>query len=440
MLFFKSKGFSSNKNYSLLLNELIISAVLVFILGVNVSAQNRYSDFVANKEIRTVKLHPLGEPLLPPLIELNSADKLILSFDDLNDDASDYSYKVIHCNAKWEASNLVAAEYLEGFQNAPVQDFENSINTLQSYSHYRVQFPNDDMKPKFSGNYVIVVYKTDEPDQIVLSRRFRVYEKQVAIRAEVVRPATLNLKEKSQELRFEVLHPNFTINDPHRDLKVYVEQNQRADNALTKLKPLFVRQNRIEYNNDSKQIFEGGSEFRRFNVQNIRYQTMEVKTIRYQAPLMHFDLKRVVSRHEMAYSYDQDLNGNFLVSLEGSDESHIEADYVRVHFSLESVDLLERGGVYIFGALSDWKLKSEFKMEYNEKNVCYEADVLLKQGFYNYQFVFFDEKDQKLNSNLFEGSHYETENDYYIYIYHYDWDADYDRLIGYRFINSVRKL
>lgn len=403
-------------------------------------AQQVYVNSVNVSSIKTVRIHPKGEPLLSPNIELNSTNKLRLSFDDLSDNSTDYSYRLLHCNAAWQQSNLVASEYLATFDNAIIEDFENSINTLQSYTHYWVDFPNEEIKPKVSGNYILQVYDSSDPDRIVLTRRFRLFEQKVVVQPKIKRPVVLQYKDKGQEVRFNVLHPNFEINDPDRELKVYVEQNQRTDNLLRKLKPMFVQAGKLEYASDVEQMFLGGDEFRKLNIQNIRFQTAEVDAIRYQAPLMHFQLRRMFSQHQKQYSYEQDLNGNFLVSMEGASESEVEADYVKVHFQLEAANLLQKGSVYIFGALSDWQLKPDFQMVYNQEKVCYETDVLLKQGYYNFQYVFFDGQKKAIDTEMFEGSYFQTENDYYIYIYYYDWDAGYDRLIGYRHFNSVQKL
>ena len=42
-----------------------------------------------------------------------------------------------------------------------------------------------------------------------------------------------------------------------------------------------------------------------------------------------------------------------------------------------------------------------------------------------------DKKTGKTNGEVFEGSYYETGNDYEIYVYLHDSRGQYDRLVGY---------
>ena len=127
---------------------------------------------------------------------------------------------------------------------------------------------------------------------------------------------------------------------------------------------------------------------------------------------------------------DQDINGKFLIKKQESWNSSLEADYTFVHFTLLS-DHISYGDIYVFGAISDWKIKEEFKLNYNENKKQYETAIFLKQGYYNYNYVLYDTTTNIIDISFIEGTHYQTRNDYYIYVYHRNTSDRYDSLVGF---------
>jgi hypothetical protein len=63
----------------------------------------------------------------------------------------------------------------------------------------------------------------------------------------------------------------------------------------------------------------------------------------------------------------------------------------------------------------------------------------MKQGYYNYEYAFLKDGTTDGTASYFEGSHYETENDYMILIYYRNPQDRYDRLMGMGMANSVNK-
>jgi hypothetical protein len=96
--------------------------------------------------------------------------------------------------------------------------------------------------------------------------------------------------------------------------------------------------------------------------------------------------------------------------------------------------------MYVSGALNNWEFNAGNVMSYNDSAGAYECIMLLKQGWYNYEYVF--RKDGYNNSiaTKFEGSHYETENDYTVLIYYRNPRERYDRIIGVQTINTLNRL
>jgi hypothetical protein len=138
------------------------------------------------------------------------------------------------------------------------------------------------------------------------------------------------------------------------------------------------------------------------------------------------------------YFYVIEINGQYYVDVQEGRDKHIEADYVYVHFNLPYEVPLIDGDVYVYGALTDWNLSEQNKMVYNLDNHAYELTLLLKQGYYNYEYVFVKSNKLYADNTFFEGSHYETENNYLILVYHFESTSKYEKLIGVKFLNSLR--
>ncbi len=86
-----------------------------------------------------------------PLLRLG--DRLKLGFDALNGDEEDYYYVIEHFNYDWTPSVLSKTEYMEGFDNQRILTYDNSFNTLQIYSNYKLTIPNQRARRlKVSGN------------------------------------------------------------------------------------------------------------------------------------------------------------------------------------------------------------------------------------------------------------------------------------------------
>lgn len=399
----------------------------------------RYDDYIYNDSIKTVLLYNYKSQLSPSIIPLNGSNEhLILSFDDLRNDFREYNYSVLHCNADWTPSELQPNEYLSGFFENNITDFTPSFNTDLPYTHYNVEFPNEDFQFTRSGNYIITVFEEDKTKPI-LTKRFMVYESNVTININTKRATDVNDQFFKQEVDFSINHAGYDILDPFKSLNVVVMQNYRWDNAITGLDPRFIKDDELDYNYNRENVFEGNNEYRNFDIKSIQYQTIRVKRIAYSNvdQLKHVYLLDDENRSFKRYYSFPDINGNFLIKRNEGENSEIEADYVKVHFTLPNILPRENGNLYLFGKLSDWRFRDEFKLDYDTLSATYHKEVLLKQGFYDYHYCFV--KDGSKNTgdlSIIEGSHSETENDYAILVYHRPANENYDKLIGYHVVNT----
>jgi len=386
---------------------------------------------ISDRRIKTVQLYKEGWNFSCPVIKLNGSEKLILQFDLVDNNSETYYYTFIHCDKDWNRSGVFSSEFVEGFPDNPIEDVKPSFNTTVRYFHYTLSFPNDRISFLLSGNYVIAVYPYGEPDKPVLIQRFVVSEESVKVDFRAYRPIITAFNNSGQQFDFTVKLAKTPVTDPMRNIYCSVLQNGRWNNAKMNLKPDFTGNNELKFNAmTEKNIFPGGNEFRYFDIKSIRYKTEFVRIIDYSPPYYNIYLTPSESREFKPYFFWQDFNGKFYVASDEGREPETDADYLNVYFTLASKYMVAGGSMYVAGALNNWNFNDNNLMVYNQQDGQYECSMLLKQGWYNYEYVFLKEGDTQGIPTLFEGSHYETENDYFVLVYYRNPYERYDRVIG----------
>jgi len=396
----------------------------------------RYEDFVYNENIKTVQLYKNGWPLAEPIIEMGTNEKLKLTFDDFNTEITNYTYTIIHCNAKWENSDLIPTDYIIGFIENEIIDYSHSFNTIQSYVHYELVIPNEDIGIKISGNYLLKVYEEDKPEVPILTKRFMVVDSKVTVIPSVRKATLLNDKNYKQEVDFVVNYKGYPIMNPYGDLYTVIRQNRRWDNAVSGLSPVFVRDDELIYDYDEDNVFNGGNEFRNFDFKSFRFQTEFIKKYDFDSLGNHVYLYPGKIRYFMRYSSHSDINGRYFIKNDDGDNSEIDADYAHVHFILPYEAPMINGNIYVLGSLTNWGFGLESRMKYNYNKFAYEIDLYLKQGYYEYEFVYLEDNKKVGEVPLIEGSHFDTENEYSIFIYNTSQNQNYDRLIAVKKFSS----
>ncbi|WP_372801302.1 DUF5103 domain-containing protein [Lutibacter sp.] len=390
-------------------------------------------EIIEPNHIKTIILKPVGVNAFAPIIRLD--EKIKLSFDDLNADEHDYSYKIEHCNEFWESSNLTAFEFINGYAEYRIRDYENSFNTLQPYTNYSVIFPNEHTSFKISGNYIISIL--DEDNKVVFNRKFVVYEPKVTVAVAVYRSRDISTIQSKQSVEFIINNPNFRINNPSAEVVPVIIQNNNWQTAIAGLKPQFYRGTQLLYKYNKETSFFGGNEFLYFDSKAIRSTTLNISNVEQGEELYHTYLYTNDERIDLPYTLFPDINGNFIIRTLNGENPQTDADYTWVHFSLKSLENLEGKEIYIQGNYNNWKLLEENKLQYNMNSGLYEATLLLKQGFYNYQYVT-KSNDGSIRNHDIDGSFYQTENDYTVLVYYKKFGSRYTRVIGVGFGNSEK--
>jgi len=424
-------------------NIALFFTILNVILTLNSGASKKtdpfyYQNAVYREEIKSVQLYRIGNELSNPVIELGTDTKLVLKFDELAEDVKNFTYTLIHCDVNWNESYIQQNEYLTGFPDNPVKDYAMSFNTTVKFVNYQVQIPNDDCAPKYSGNYALVVFEENNRENLVLIQRFYVVEPSVKIEG-LVKKATFDpFNGENQEVDFKVINQQLKLLNPRDDIKVVLMQNRRWDNAILNLKPSFIRDNVLDYDYNKENVFPGGNEFRYFDIRTRRYNGENIEDIKFIRPYYHVTVLPDAIRSNKKYSPYKEMNGNFVIeSQDRVTDLDTECDYMFVHFYLPMQSQLVGGSVNVFGALTGWNANKTNEMKWNFTSAGYELSLLLKQGYYNYQYVYVPEGAKKADSVNLEGTHYMTENDYQIFAYYRDQAGRFDRLVGFTNLNSA---
>ncbi len=417
------------------INNLIILLLFVSCTPLTQSSSNygsdtkilRTADYRYEQTIKTVVIRPFADSpdsyLLPAVTQIGQWN-LILEFDDLSTQRENYYVRIIHCNQDWTKSGLQDLDFMTQFNEFPITNFEFSVDTHIPYTHYRFDLP----PVKLPGNYVAVVYRDGDKNDIVLSKRFMVFDNRVTFANERNLVGAGNVARLNQQINFTVNYKHLEVINPLENIHVTIRQNHRWDNLAPNIKPSFVREieKELEYRFfDDDKMFKGGNEFRFFDLRSLNSPGRNIasvnKSIKPYEVFIALDKPRV----NEAYAQYADYNGNFIIDNFDYRDNNFN-NYAFINFTLASKPI--SGDVYVSGEFNHWNMNKENKMQYDSARGEYHARLLLKQGWYDYQYTV---RSQTLPPYYLEGSHFETENTYEIFVYYSAFQPRADLLIGY---------
>lgn len=417
-----------------------LTLLLTLLHGLTLFAQPRlvYDNYIYDDKVNAVILTKVGVDDRYPIMSLNTSEQLELGFDMIGANNEFFQYSLTHCDANWNPTPLAQNEYINGLTIDNISDFKFSTNTYVRYVHYKLLLPNENMKPRIAGNYLLKVFRNFDEEDLVLTRRLLVLNNNVKITAKAL-PATLAQNRfTKQEIQFSIDYKGFNVPNPYGDITVVAMQNGRWDNAQSGMKPQFVRDNLLEYNSFDATVFPGGNEFRFFDFRSLRMVSPNVRSKTFDS-VYHVILNPDESRGSKQYFQYLDFNGRRVLGNRDGQDFRTDGDYAWTNFYLMSLSPLPEGDVYVFGEMTDWKLLPQYKMSYNKNRGRYDLEVLLKQGRYEYIYAVKDEQTGQPNEVVLEGSSSNTENEYMILVYHKHIQFKYDELVGIqRFSTTAR--
>ncbi|MBU3926611.1 MAG: DUF5103 domain-containing protein [Bacteroidetes bacterium] len=412
---------------------LIVIYLFCFLMPTKVWAQPvENKDLVYDANIQTVLLYPGGDQLAPPIIKLGSTDKLTLSFDDLSNQSFLFKYTLIHCTKDWQTSDLDPMDYLEGFFEADITNYNFSLNAIPPYINYALSFPNRDIRIKRSGNYILKVYLDNTDDENVLfTKRFYVVEPLVKIDVNIpYYPKNLDFVRKKQQLDLKLFTPDLFNSEPELRMSVNIMQNGRYDNMKVDLKPTSLMLDQLNFDYTDGIVFDGGNQFRNFDMKSFYYQSMYISEIINGVNGYNVVLHTSAPRPNKPYSLIEDINGRKLIKARQGQNTSTEGEYAWVEFYLK-MPRLKEGEIYLLGALNDWQLDAKGKMVFDNRINMYHGRLYLKQGYYDYLYAIVPNGESVGDVTIIEGDHWETKNQYTVYVYYREKVPEFDRLVGY---------
>ena len=324
---------------------------------------------------------------------------------------------------------------MNGFDNQRIRNYENSFNTYQIYSHYMLQLPNKFTRGlNVSGNYMIKIF--NDLDELVFSRKFMVYENLSNVGVLVRQSRNVKFFDEKQTVDIVINSGAIEFNNPLETVKTLIIQNNNVNTAISNIGPQYTIGKELIYKYNNETSFYAGNEYFFFENKDLRAATSTIQFISL-ADLYNTFLFANVPRANLVYTYNPDINGNFVVTAIDVERPYIEADYAWVHFALAMDEPIPGKSVHVYGNFNNYVIEESTKLEFNTDRNFYETSLLLKQGFYNYKYVVIDNATGKLDEGAISGNFWQTENDYKVIVYYRNLGARYDRIVGYGNASSI---
>ena len=402
---------------------------LAFALLLTAALQATAKSVVNDPQVKTLQVVVNQDWLSPPVMRLGSSDVLNIGFDELSHTFHRYTYRLEHCEADWSPSeDIFESDWLEGFNNNVIEDYENSLNTTVLYTHYRFQIPNDRCRLKMSGNYRLYVYDEDgDSEEAVLCAEFRVVEPLMNVGLSVTTNTDIDFNQSHQQVSMTVNYNGLNITNEEEQIRTVVMQNGREDNQKENVRPNYSRIGQMKWEHNRELIFDAGNEYHKFEVLDVSHPTMGIDRMVWDGE--HYQAYPFVNVPRRNYLYDQDANGSFYIRNSDNIENDRTCDYVYVNYKLMPADSYN-DDVIIDG---NWTTEApvSYVMAYDEQDKSYNARILQKQGYYSYQYLLRN-KDGRTSIMPEEGSFFETENKYQAFVYYKGVSERTWRLLGYQ--------
>jgi len=389
---------------------------------------------VSSPNIKTLQAVVNQQWMSMPILSLGSDDQLNVGFDELSHTYHRYIVHLEHCEPDWSTTeSLFENDWLEGFNDWPIEQYENSLNTTVLYTHYTLQIPNEQCKLKMSGNYRLHLLDEDNDNEEVAVVEFRVVEPLMGIRMEATTNTDLGLNNKYQQINMVVSFNNVRVTNFRDQIQAFVLQNGREDNMKENVAPNYVNTAELRWEHNLKLIFDAGNEYHKYEILDPTHPTMGIEHIVWNEEDKRYHVFPFQCEPRRNYLYDRDANGAFYIRNSDNFENDRTCDYVLVHYKICPSRQYD-SRVIING---NWTTEPQdnYLMEYDEKDHSYNATILQKQGYYNYQYLLLD-YDGITHQMPEEGSFFQTENQYQALVYFKGNNDRTWRLVGFSEIST----
>ena len=401
----------------------------IIILGLLFASSMKAQQRTMDAQLNALTVTAGTDWLAPPIITLRTDETINIGFDHMGQEYHQYTYHVEHCEADWTTSDeLFDIDWLEGFNDQPIEDYAASLNTTVSYVHYRLAIPNELTRLKMSGNYRLNIM--NEEGETAAEIRFMVVEPVAQVGLSVSTNTEIDVNRSHQQLSMSVSYKGLDVTDPESQLMAVVTQNQRWEEAVVNPDP--DRQDfsgkELEWVHCQSLIFPAGNEYHKFETLDLSHTTMGLEYIRWDGQA--YDAFPFASEQRRNYLTDVDADGAFIIRNSDNREVDVTCDYVRINYMLRMPQRTD-ADVIVSGRWATSDDPQTYIMQYDEHSQSYQAVIWQKQGYYNYEYRlrYADGSTVPCPS---EGNFYQTSNRYQAYIYYKGTGGRTWSLVGFR--------
>ena len=418
-------GFGPNEKIGMMKRLYLI--LMAAVLPLLVQAKHR----IMADNVKTLQVVVNQDWLSMPVMTMGSRDVLHVSFDELS---HGYRRLVAHlepCNPDWTPTEgLFDSDWLEGFNDLPIEDYENSVNTNVLYTHYQMQIPNERCRLKMSGNYRLHILDEDDDNRELLVAEFRVVEPRMNVGLSVTTNTDIDMQVSHQQVAMTVNFNAVQVTNHKEQLQTFVMQNGREDNMKENVAPNYITPKSLQWEHNRRLIFEAGNEYHKFEVLDPSHTTMGLARTTWDEGEQRYHVWPFVCEPQRSYLYDEDADGAFYIRNSDNIDNDIISDYVWVHYKTKALREYDDTRVIIEGKWTT-EAPENYVMEYDPTDQTYNLTLLQKLGYYNYQMLMWD-YDGVTHRMPEEGSFFQTENRYQAFVYYKGTGARSWRLVGYQ--------
>lgn len=408
-----------------------IKQIFIFLFLCFCTSIHAQTTFLDAPQIKSIKIHATNNS--DSQFIFNMSQSFLFEFDKVDDEQQNYSYKILHCDLDWNISNLLTSNYIDGFDEFNINDFEGSFGTLNFYTHYQFQIPNENTAITRTGNYIIQIKNDD--DELVCERKIILYRQKAGISLAVSEDQDVRFYNKKQFVSLKVNIDGLGVNAPQQEIKTLVFQNRDLNIKTDWLQPTHVINNVLDYRNPKKSTFYGSNEFLYFDNYELLRRSNTVYEAYREDNFFNTILYGTSPRTNKRYKYNPDVNGDFVVRKLNTENTDTEADYSYTYFTLANSEKFKDQNIYVYGAFNNFQLSDENLLTYDELKKQHKGILLLKQGFYNYMYAI-KKPNGSVDLHSINGTHFYTENDYNALVYLQPRNDFFYEVIGYAKANA----
>lgn len=382
----------------------------------------------APQTIKSIQLYRKGSITNPPIIELESPEKLILAFDELSDLTGQFRVTFTHHDQEWNESNIPQDWYLEGRNELILGSGNKNELSQPDYIHYNLEFPSGQLQFKTSGNFMLHVSDLSSGIRL-FSLPFFVTENAGTMVSEVETNYNAGQRFNAVDRPFSLYkYPDF-VEFPQFDLSFYFVQNRFWGDTRRSENYDFSEEGKAQYHLSSENAFAANYDFIRLDLTNFSIYGRDI--------IDWFPGKNppeiILKEDVLNFSSDPlEIRGTTF----GNPKTSEQARYASVRFRFQDGgQYTEDPGVYLVGDFNQWILSDQNKLNYNEESGYWETTSLIKQGTYTYKYAVKDST-AGIDDLILSDTITRQDQEYISFVYFDDPDYSYQRLLYVQVFNS----